>query len=100
MRRRADVFDELKAIVEATPLGTNQNNFLLQIRVDQADNATVRINGTPVAVGATFPVPASQVLVQLAITKTVATQPGTVQLTVVDGCGEWRTFVGGGANAF
>jgi hypothetical protein len=23
-----------------------------------------------------------------------------VPLTVIDGCGEWRTFVGGGPNAF
>lgn len=30
------------------------------------------------------------------------TNPGvvTVQMTVVDACGSWRTFVGGGANAF
>jgi hypothetical protein len=26
-------------------------------------------------------------------------QPTTVPLTVVDGCGEWKTFVGGGSGA-
>jgi hypothetical protein len=24
----------------------------------------------------------------------------TVPITVTDGCGDWKTFVGGGANAF
>jgi hypothetical protein len=26
-------------------------------------------------------------------------QPTTIPFTVLDGCGEWPTFVGGGANA-
>jgi len=91
---------QLGAIVEGTPLGTGQNNFLQWIRVDKATNAAIRINGTAVGVGVTFNVPAAQVQVQLAVTKTDPTKPGTVELTVRDGCGEWHTFLGGGPNAF
>jgi hypothetical protein len=29
-----------------------------------------------------------------------ADQPSTVQFTAVDACGDWPSFVGGGASAF
>ena len=36
----------------------------------------------------------------LTVRRVAPGQATTVPLTIVDGCGEWKTFVGGGAGAF
>lgn len=50
----------------------------------------------PTASGQSYTVPAGVVFVELTMTRTVAGQATTAPFTVVDGCGEWQTLVGGG----
>jgi hypothetical protein len=38
--------------------------------------------------------------VKFSIERLRINEPATVYITIVDGCGEWRTFVGDGVNAW
>jgi hypothetical protein len=49
--------------------------------------------------GQTYTVPANVGGVDFTVERLVPGQPTTVHLSIVDGCGEWPTFVGGGAGA-
>jgi len=90
---------ELAVHVEATPLNTQTNNFLQRLQFSVLDNATVTLNGQSIASGQTVTFPPNTVVTDFTIRRTVAGQAATVFLTVVDGCGSWRTFVGGGTAA-
>jgi hypothetical protein len=90
---------KLNVHVEATPLNTQQNNPLKQLQFGAFTNATVTLNGQPVSSGQTVTLPASTIAADFTVTRVVAGQPSTVHLTIVDGCGAWPTFVGGGAGA-
>jgi hypothetical protein len=89
----------LQVNVESTPLGTATNNTLRQVTFGTFQNATVILNGQPVTSGQTVTVPQHTVGVSFTVQRIASDQPTTVPFTVVDGCGEWKTFVGGGANA-
>jgi hypothetical protein len=43
--------------------------------------------------------PGKPVDLTFTVTRLAADRAATVPITVVDGCGEWKTFVGGGAGA-
>ena len=91
----------------AVPTTGTPNNRLKELRFEAGAN--VRIDVPAVAGGRAGLVDASG-----NVTLTLTEQPdhltfslhrrangaATVQLTVVDGCGTWHTFVGGGANGF
>jgi hypothetical protein len=85
--------------IESTPLNTPTNNLLREVRLGGFQNAAVTLNGQTVTSGQTVTIPANAVGVDLVVRRVAAGQPTTVPLTVVDGCGEWTTFVGGGAAA-
>ena len=89
----------LQVRVESTPLNTGATNRLQQLHFGTFQNATVTLNGQPVTSGQTYTVPAGVTGVDFTVKRVAAGQPTTVPLTVVDGCGEWHTFVGGGAGA-
>ncbi|MCC6756224.1 MAG: cadherin-like domain-containing protein, partial [Solirubrobacterales bacterium] len=89
----------LTVSVQSTPLNTHQNNPLQQIRFGQLQNATVTYLGQPITSGQTITAPASTVGLEFQVRRTAPGQPTMVPFTVVDGCGEWPTFVGGGVNA-
>jgi hypothetical protein len=76
----------LNVHVESTPLSTPANNPLRQIKLGTLQNATVAL-------------PANTVGVDLVVRRVTAGQAAMVPFTVVEGCGEWTTFVGGGAAA-
>ena len=65
-------------------------------------NAVVEIEGGPRGIvgSRTVSMPGGATTATLYITRQQAGQATTVPLTIVDGCGEWRTFVGGGPTAF
>ena len=71
-------------------------NPLQQIRFGQFQNAKVTIGGQNVASGQVYTVPAGATSVDFTVERVTPGQPVMVPFTVVDGCGEWRTFVGGG----
>ena len=85
---------------------TGANNGLRAVRFDAFANAVVDVGlqtnqAAPFAVS----IPAGQEPTSLPFTvkRQSTTQGGgaaTVRLVVIDGCGEWSTFVGGGARAF
>jgi hypothetical protein len=89
----------LNVHVESTPLNTPSNNPLRQIMFGTFQNATVTLNGQVVTSGQTVALPPNTVGADLVVRRAVAGQPATVPFTVVDGCGEWQTFVGGGVGA-
>jgi hypothetical protein len=90
---------KLQVHVESTPSGTQRNNVLQGVTVTRLDNARVTIAGQPMAEGQSFTLPANAVATDLTIERVATGQATTVQITVVDSCGEWKTFVGGGAGA-
>jgi hypothetical protein len=89
----------LQVHVEATPLNTQASNLLQQVTFDRLDNARVTLNGQPMASGQAYVPATSTSALDFTVERITAGQPTTVHVTVTDGCGTWRTFVGGGAGA-
>jgi chitinase len=89
----------LNVNIQPTPLNTSAGNTLQQIRFGSFQNATVTLNGQEVASGQAVTLPAGATSADLVVRRATAGQPTTVPLTVVDGCGDWQTFVGGGTGA-
>jgi hypothetical protein len=82
---------------------TGSNNGLLAVRFDSFSNAIVHAGSqtnqtAPFAVS--IPPGQEPTSLQFAVLRQVAGQSTTVRLVVIDGCGEWSTFVGGGPSAF
>jgi hypothetical protein len=76
------------------------NNLLWAVRVGSATNATVQSGNQQGSGNFTItPAPGAQ-QVALTVIRTTAGQAATVPLRIADACGEWETFVGGGATAF
>ena len=90
---------KLQAHVESTPLNTQQTNPLKQLKFGTFQNAKVTLNGQTIASGQTVAVPAAATTINFAVERATPGQATTVPFTVVDGCGEWPTFVGGGTAA-
>ncbi len=85
--------------VEATPLSIQPSDPLSQLRFGRFQNAKVTLNGQPIADGQTFTVPPNTSAIDFTVERVTPGQATTVPLIVVDGCGEWPTFVGGGSSA-
>jgi hypothetical protein len=89
----------LQVAIELTPLNTSQNNRLTAIRFGAFQNARVTLNGQAVTSGQTVNAPANSVELDFTVARATPGQATTVFFTVVDTCGEWQTFVGGGTAA-
>jgi hypothetical protein len=85
-------------IAAQTSTGT-PSNALSSIRITKIVNAAVTVNGAPLTEGAAIPLP-NLPGATLAVQRQAAGQPSHVAFTVVDVCGEWPSFVGGGPGAF
>jgi uncharacterized protein (DUF1501 family) len=71
-----------------------------EIRFGPTGNASVDIGGQPTQAG-TFTYRPASPAAQLGFTvRRIAAGASTVPIVVVDDCGEWKSFVGGGASAF
>jgi hypothetical protein len=92
----------LQVTVAANTNSSTPTNQLSQIRFGAATGASIEITGKPpgqadnFTVNFTPPVSSTQFFVR----QGTSGQAATVRLTVVDGCGDWPTFVGGGPAAF
>jgi hypothetical protein len=66
------------------------------------NNATVDVVGGPggLTSGASLTLPGGTTTLQLRINRVNPALSVLVPLSVVDGCGTWATFTGGGAGAF
>ena len=83
-----------------TITATGTGNGLREIRVGAARNATVEIAGSTGIANFAVPLPGAPASIQGTVTRTRAGEAVQIPLVVVDQCGEWPTFVGGGPNAF
>src|SRR5262249_20496362 len=77
-------------------------NPVLQLQFGAATNALIDIPGGPIGQSGNFTVtlPAGTTQTSFTVRRATTGQASTVPLTVVDGCGPWPTFVGGGPTAF
>jgi hypothetical protein len=89
----------LNVQVQPTTLSNGAGNTLQRIVFGTFQNATVTMNGQAVSSGQSVTLPAGTTSASLVVRRAVAGQPATVHFTIVDGCGEWKTFVGGGTAA-
>jgi len=93
----AIVGGKLQVTVSTASLSTQENNALTQLRFGELRNARVTFNGRSVASGQTVAVSPSAVTATFTVERVTPGEPTTVFFAAVDACGEWRTFVGGGA---
>src|SRR6185369_17056927 len=91
---------ELTATIAAQTSAATGTNSLSSLRIDSAVNASVQVNGGPVAVGQTVTLPANSQQATLLIQRSAPGGASTVSFAVADACGEWKSFVGGGTGAF
>jgi hypothetical protein len=91
----------LQATFTATTNASIPSNRLIHIALQSATNAMV---DTPLEIGKqpplTLTMPPATQQYTIFVYQTVPGQGATVNLVVADQCGDWPTFVGGGANAF
>jgi YVTN family beta-propeller protein/VCBS repeat-containing protein len=90
---------KLQVHVEAVVVSGQPADPLRALRFGTLQNAKVTLNGQQIASGQTFTVPAEGSAVDFTVERATPGQATTVPFTVVDGCGEWQTFVGGGTAA-
>jgi hypothetical protein len=91
----------LRVTVTAGTSGPNGANRLQQLRFDAGTNALVGIGSQAGRAGAfTLPLPERPSTVTFLVQRATAGQSTTLPFTVVDDCGAWTTFVGGGPTAF
>jgi hypothetical protein len=87
--------------VSVTRPAAAPSNALVQLQFGATQNAAVEIGGQvwPNGSFAESFAPGTQ-QATFTVRRRVPGQPATVPLTVVDACGSWQTFVGGGPSAF
>jgi hypothetical protein len=90
----------LEATLTATGLDVPFSNRLQTVRLENAVNARVFHGGTQLTAGVPVSLPAGTVETTLVVERVNPALATTVPLVVADSCGEWPTFVGGGAGSF
>jgi hypothetical protein len=83
-----------------TIAATGGGNGLREIRVGAARNATIEMAGSTGTANFVVPLANAPTSVSGTVTRTRAGEAVHVPMVVVDQCGPWQTFVGGGPNAF
>jgi hypothetical protein len=97
------VAEQLQATLVARDAGCSPNNQLQALRFQRLTNATVDVPGvgTITAPSATaIPLPGLPPTITLTLNRLSSGRAATAALIVIDGCGEWPTFFGGGDQAF
>jgi FtsP/CotA-like multicopper oxidase with cupredoxin domain len=92
---------QLVVTVRATSSPARANQ-LLALTFGAGTNALVDVPGGPTSQsgGFTYTPPAGATTVSFVVRRAASGQATTVSLTVMDSCGAWPTFVGGGPGAF
>jgi hypothetical protein len=93
----------LQATLAARDAGCSPNNQLQALRFQRLTNATVDVPGvgTIAAPSASpIPLPGQPPAITLMLNRLSSGQAAMAELIVIDGCGEWPTFFGGGDEAF
>jgi predicted outer membrane repeat protein len=96
-----DAPGRLRVTLTARDAACGSNNTLYDLRFGTMTNAQVDAgDGTLHGGGFAYSLPTPARQVTFYIVRQTAGQASTVTVTVVDGCGAWPTFVGGGPGAF
>jgi hypothetical protein len=91
----------LQATFTAGPGASIATNAIREIRIGQVQNGVVDGSGkTGLGTGGVISFPAPVTSTTLTVRRVTPGQATTVPLVIVDACGEWPTFVGGGPSAF
>jgi hypothetical protein len=93
----------LASTITARTGGCTPDGQLQGLRFTRLTNATVELLTVPpqtVSAPGLVPLAARPATIALTVRRVQAGGPSTVELVVLDGCGEWPTFIGGGATAF
>ncbi|MGE3910845.1 MAG: glycosyl hydrolase family 28-related protein [Chloroflexota bacterium] len=91
----------LQVTLTVTRPAAAPNNTIQQLQFGPAQNATIEIGGqTRPGGNFTLNLPPGTQQVTFTVRRQTAGQPATAPFAVVDDCGAWFTFVGGGPNAF
>jgi hypothetical protein len=96
-----DMAGRLRVTVTGRDAGCTPNNTLTALRFGSMTNARVDLGDGALHAGSfddTLPTPGPRATFY--VVRQTPGQASTVSLTVVDGCGAWPTFVGGGPTAF
>lgn len=101
VRSRTTAPGVLEVTVTAGTTNGPTRNALAAVRFGSVANGTVDVNGHGRVTSNTTVRMASGVQqVTFVVRRAAPGTPTTVPLVLTDACGEWRTFVGAGANAF
>jgi hypothetical protein len=87
----------------ATLATTGASNGLRAVRFDTFSSASVDVGsqtGQTQPFAVSLPAGQEPTSLQFTVRRTPGAQSATVRLVVIDGCGEWSTFVGGGPSAW
>jgi hypothetical protein len=90
---------KLQVMITPTAVTGGTPNELSELQFGTFQNAKVTHNAQPIAGGQTVSLPPNTSVVTFTVERMTPGQPTTVPFTVVDRCGPWRTFVGGGTGA-
>ena len=91
----------LAVTIAATPSTLLPNNELQSLHVEATTSALVDIAGQVGRSGAfSVSLPSGTRQTTFVVRRVTPGQAVTIPLVVVDGCGPWKTFVGGGPTAF
>jgi VCBS repeat-containing protein len=90
---------QLQATILSLPQDSPGSNSLHELRFGTFQNGTVAMNGQNVGSGQAVSLAAGTTRLQFTVSRATPGQPTTIPLTVVDDCGAWPSFVGGGVGA-
>jgi hypothetical protein len=87
--------------LQATFTVNGANNAIDYVRITETHGGSVTYNGaTRTGEQILEPSAPQQKTLSFEVRRLTTGQPTTIKITIVDGCGAWDTFVGGGPNAF
>jgi hypothetical protein len=86
--------------LRVTVAASGANNTLGALRFGIATNARIEASGQSGTGNFSVALPAGTAQTSFLLSRISPGQAATANLTVVDGCGDWSTIVGGGASAF
>ena len=90
----------LQVTVSAGTTATVSNNQLQAVRFGPPTNAAIEANGQTMTGNSSISLPANTRQFTFVVRRAAAGASATVPIVVVDQCGDWSTFVGGGPDAF
>jgi len=89
----------LQVTISATEVDGPSQNEIRELRFGTLANARVTLAGQTITSGQVVTLPVRTARTTFSVQRATAGVSTTVPLSVVDACGTWPTFVGGGTGA-